>query len=181
MKVRLRILGLTVAISGLSGAAFAFGPTPEPAQPLSMSSIAGKMNVVVGSLAKTSTGAPVQRKQKVILRDLDTLIAELEKECQACKNGMSRNQPRRGMPDSTIKGGTGGVGDLVQPGNGEKDWAKLSPRERDRIIQSMSEGFPPEYRTVLERYYRRLAEENTAAPAAEPDDRAPEAEATEAP
>ena len=27
----------------------------------------------------------------------------------------------------------------------------------------MSEGFPPEYRTVLERYYRRLAEEKTAA------------------
>jgi hypothetical protein len=25
----------------------------------------------------------------------------------------------------------------------------------------MSEGFPPEYRTVLERYYRRLAEEKT--------------------
>jgi hypothetical protein len=27
----------------------------------------------------------------------------------------------------------------------------------------MSEGFPPEYRTVLERYYRRLAEEQSAA------------------
>jgi hypothetical protein len=26
----------------------------------------------------------------------------------------------------------------------------------------MSEGFPPEYRQVLERYYRRLAEEKTA-------------------
>jgi hypothetical protein len=27
----------------------------------------------------------------------------------------------------------------------------------------MSEGFPPEYRTVLERYYRRLADEKTVA------------------
>jgi hypothetical protein len=26
----------------------------------------------------------------------------------------------------------------------------------------MTEGFPPEYRTVLERYYRRLAEEKSA-------------------
>ena len=26
----------------------------------------------------------------------------------------------------------------------------------------MSEGFPPEYRLVLERYYRRLAEEKAA-------------------
>jgi hypothetical protein len=180
MKVRSKVFGLTVAISGLSGAAFAFGPTPEPAQPLSMAAIAGKMNVVVGSLAKTTTGAPVQKKQKVILRDLDALIAELEKECQGCKNGIAANRPRSGMKDSNIHGGTGGVGDLVQPGKGEKDWAKLSPRERDRIIQSMSEGFPPEYRTVLERYYRRLAEEKAAAPAAEAADPKDEAEAPEA-
>ena len=62
-------------------------------------------------------------------------------------------------------GGTGGIGDLVDPSETAKDWAKLSARERDRILQSMSEGFPPEYRTVLERYYRRLAEEKTVAPA----------------
>ena len=61
-----------------------------------------------------------------------------------------------------IHGGTGGIGDLVDPGQSEKDWAKLSARERDRILQSMSEGFPPEYRTVLERYYRRLADEKSA-------------------
>ena len=61
-----------------------------------------------------------------------------------------------------IRSGPGGIGDLVAPGESAKDWAKLSARERDRILQSMSEGFPPEYRTVLERYYRRLAEEKSA-------------------
>ena len=66
------------------------------------------------------------------------------------------------MADSMISRGTGGIGSLVNPGESDKDWAKLSGRERDRILQSMSEGFPPEYRTVLERYYRRLAEEKTA-------------------
>ena len=55
----------------------------------------------------------------------------------------------------------GGIGSLVNPAESNKDWSKLSDRERDRILQSMSEGFPPEYRTVLERYYRRLAEEKT--------------------
>ena len=66
------------------------------------------------------------------------------------------------MADSMISRGTGGVGALVDPRESQKDWAKLSNRERDRILQSMSEGFPPEYRQVLERYYRRLAEEKTA-------------------
>ena len=71
----------------------------------------------------------------------------------------------RGLADSVIRGGTGGIGSLVNPAESNKDWTKLSDRERDRILQSMSEGFPPEYRTVLERYYRRLADEKTASPA----------------
>ncbi len=66
------------------------------------------------------------------------------------------------MDDSFIRSGTGGIGPLTNPDDGGKDWAKLSDRERDRILQSMTEGFPPEYRTVLERYYRRLAEEKSA-------------------
>jgi hypothetical protein len=66
------------------------------------------------------------------------------------------------MRDSTISRGTGGIGALVDPAETGKDWGKLSGRERDRILQSLSEGFPPEYRTVLERYYRRLAEEKGA-------------------
>jgi hypothetical protein len=133
------------------------------------------MNVVVGELAQTVTGPPVQKTQKTLIRDLDLLIAQLEKECQGCKNGIAANRPTRGAKDSNPHGGTGGIGDLVEPGIGDKDWAKLTPRERDRILQSMSEGFPPEYRTVLERYYRRLAEEKTAKPAAG------DVEATEAP
>jgi hypothetical protein len=129
--------------------------------------VSGKMTHVAGDLAKTVTGEPVQTRQKEIVKDLDDLIAALEKECQACKNGIKRNNPRQGLPDSVIRMGTGGIGDLVNPQEGNKDWAKISPRERDRIIQSMSEGFPPEYRLVLERYYRRLAEEKSVKAGAE--------------
>jgi hypothetical protein len=125
--------------------------------------ISGKMTNVAGDLAKTVTGEPVQTRQKEIIKDLDELIASLEKQCQNCKNGMVRNNPLRPATDSTLRKGTGGIGDLVNPQEGTKDWAKISPRERDRILQSMSEGFPPEYRLVLERYYRRLAEEKTVA------------------
>jgi hypothetical protein len=132
-----------------------------------ITNISTKMTGVAGELAKTKTGAPVQTEQKAIVRDLDDLIAALEKECQACMGGIKRNNPRRGLPDSIISRGTGGIGDLSDPGQSEKDWAKLSSRERDRILQSMSEGFPPEYRQVLERYYRRLAEEKTGSASAQ--------------
>ena len=76
------------------------------------------------------------------------------------------------MADSMIRSGTGGIGSLVDPKESNKDWAKLSGRERDRILQSMSEGFPPEYRLVLERYYRRLAEEKTVQPGDRPQPKA---------
>jgi hypothetical protein len=128
-----------------------------------ITSISGKMTNVAGDLAKTVTGEPVQTRQKEIVKDLDDLIASLEKQCQACKNGLVKNNPTKPATQSTLRRGTGGVGDLVNPEMGTKDWAKISPRERDRILQSMSEGFPPEYRLVLERYYRRLAEEKTVA------------------
>lgn len=161
MKTLFCVFGPALAVVMLAGAA----PIPEPSTsgPPSMSAIASKMNGVVVSLAESTTGKPVQKEQKVILKDLDDLIAELEKQCQACRNGIARNRPANPSPDSNPHGGTGGIGDLVEPGAGDKDWAKLSPRERDRILQSMSEGFPPEYRSVLERYYRRLAEETPAA------------------
>jgi hypothetical protein len=155
MRSPLRILAATGMVACLLGVG-----TRAQAQ-ATMAEISTKMAGVVGDLAKPDTGPPVQERQKAIVRDLDELIASLERECEACRGGMKRNNPRVGLPDSVISRGTGGIGALVDPRQSEKDWAKLSSRERDRILQSMSEGFPPEYRQVLERYYRRLAEEKT--------------------
>ncbi len=153
MSGSLRILVGTVALTGL------FGSVASAQKPLS--GISSEMTTVAVDLSKAQTGKPVQEQQETIVKDLDEWIAALEKQCSACKNGIKKNNPNKPMTDSMIKGGTGGMGNLVGSGESAKDWAKLSPRERDRILQSMSEGFPPEYRTVLERYYRRLAEEKT--------------------
>jgi hypothetical protein len=151
---------LSTLIATALGVIFLGNATRVDAQ-TTMSAISVKMTGVVGDLAKPDTSAPVQDRQKVILRDLDELIASLERECENCRGGMKRPNPRNGLPDSVISRGPGGIGALVDPRQSEKDWAKLSARERDRILQSMTEGFPPEYRQVLERYYRRLAEEKT--------------------
>jgi hypothetical protein len=152
-----RTLGVATLLAGLLAAPAAFA-----ADEVKAVDIATKMGGVVDDLGRKETGTPVQGEQKAIVRDLDDLIASLEKQCQACRNGIKRNNPTRGMDDSRISSGNGEMGPLTNPDDGGKDWGKLSPRERDRILQSMTEGFPPEYRTVLERYYRRLAEEKSA-------------------
>jgi hypothetical protein len=166
MRRAIRILGATALMSGLLQSSVQAEPTDAlPGADPTAASIATKMSGVTDELNRNVTGKPVQTEQKAIVRDLDQLIASLEKQCQNCRNGIKRNKPTRGMDDSKISGGTGGIGTLLNPSDLGKDWGKLSDRERDRILQSMSEGFPPEYRTVLERYYRRLAEEKTSSSA----------------
>lgn len=151
-----RSFGVAALLAGLISAPSAIAADVQAVD------IAAKMGGVVDDLGRKQTGGPVQGEQKAIVRDLDELIASLEKQCQECRGGIKRNNPDRGMADSMIRSGTGGIGNLTNPDEGGKDWGKLSDRERDRILQSMTEGFPPEYRTVLERYYRRLAEEKSA-------------------
>ena len=134
---------------------------------IKVEAIADKMGGVVDELGRKQTGAPVQGEQTGIVSDLDELIASLEKECENCRGGVKKNGGK-GARDSMISRGPGDMGPLINPNDGGKDWAQLSDRERDRILQSMSEGFPPEYRTVLERYYRRLAEEKSAKSSVKP-------------
>ena len=161
MRSSPRILTVTAILSCLL-VTVSFGKPTKPSAPKPVTAISEEMTGVAGDLAKTQTGEPVQSQEKTIVHDLDVLIADLEKQCANCKGGIKKNKPSNPMMDSMIRNGTGGIGDLNDPSASTKDWAKLSGRERDRILQSMSEGFPPEYRTVLERYYRRLADEKAA-------------------
>ena len=162
MKRSLRVLGAATLMSCLPCASFAMGPT-TPSTPPSMSAISYKMGGVAGDLAKKETGEPVQNQEKRI-------VARSRPVDRGAREGMRKLQRQQGAEQSEKAGARlddprrhGRHRRPGRPRGSAKDWAKLSARERDRILQSMSEGFPPEYRTVLERYYRRLAEEKTAA------------------
>lgn len=129
MKRSLRVLGMATAtlMSCLPCASFAYGPT-TPSSPPSMSAISYKMSGVAGDLAKKETGEPVQNQEKRIVRDLDELIAALEKECQNCKGNKAPNNPKKPALDSMIHGGTGGIGDLVDPTDSERLGQAVGPR-----------------------------------------------------
>jgi hypothetical protein len=129
--------------------------------------LALEMEDVVVDLSGMTTGQPVQDAQKQIVGKLDKLIEELEKESESQRGGTSGANPTRPMADSMITGGPGGIGDLHAARKTGKQWAELPPHERDRIVQSMTEGFPAHYQKILERYYKRLAEETPAAASAD--------------
>jgi len=126
------------------------------------------MASVVDDLSATRSDKPVQDKQAEIVRKLDVLIAQLEQACQNCQSacsgsGEGTNNPSSPMQDSMLSGGPGGQGELRDPGQSTKRWTDLPPKDREKILQSKTEGFPAGYEDVLEEYYRRLAE--TATPA----------------
>jgi hypothetical protein len=113
-------------------------------------------------LAKQATDALTQETQKDAVEKLDKLIEELEKECEACKGARAAANPSRPARDSIIRTGPGGSGKLHAERDQGKHWADLPPHERERILQSMTEGFPSHYQGVLEEYFKRVAEEKPA-------------------
>ena len=125
--------------------------TADPIAPL-----ADRMGDVVTDLTALKTDQPVQTEQKQIVSSLDELIAELEQ--QRSGNGGANPNPTRPMTRSQITGGPGGSGPLHDPRAGTRVWGQLPPKERDQILQSQTEGFPPGYESVLANYYTRLSQ-----------------------
>lgn len=124
--------------------------------------VSSEMSVAAGNLQKLKTGKPTQKHQLEAIRKLDVLIEELEKQAGAAGQMVSNN-PSRPAQTSTVRQGPGGSGKLHAERNAGKDWGQLPPHERDRILQSMTQGFPAHYQAILERYFKRLAEEKSTA------------------
>ncbi|MAE66595.1 MAG: hypothetical protein CMJ18_20180 [Phycisphaeraceae bacterium] len=127
-----------------------------------LGALADAMGGIAADLAGKKTDKPVQDRQQDVIRQLDQLIEMLEQSsssCSKCQGGGSASSPSPSQPldDSRIIGGPGGVGDLRAPSRGKHQLISLDPKQREAIIQSMNEGFPAAYESILQDYYRRLA------------------------
>ena len=100
------------------------------------------MKVASNHLSKKTTARPTQLSQEEAVAKLDKLIAELEKERQSMGSGANPN-PTRPATASNVRSGPGGMGDLHGTRDQGDRWGELPPHERDRILQSLTEGFPP--------------------------------------
>ncbi len=124
--------------------------------------IARDMGSIVIDLDKLQTDHPVQAKEQRCVADLDGVIKKLEEAMKKSGGGGGGLNPTRPMADSVIAGGPGGIRDLHDPKASEKMWGNLPPKQREQILQSKTDGFPPGYEAILQSYYRRLAQEQLA-------------------
>lgn len=111
---------------------------------------------VIKDFDKGQTKQPVKTTQPRIITRLDTLITMLEKSCKS-GGGAAGANPTRAANSSTLAKGPGGQGKLKAPDKKGRNWADLTPKQRKKILQSRTEGFPPGYEDILADYFRRLA------------------------
>jgi hypothetical protein len=121
--------------------------------------VIGDMQAAGGRLGKMLTDKPTQQKEKDAIDKLDGLIKLLEERRRQSQGSQSSANPDEPLADSVIKAGPGGSGPLHDANRKGRGWGQLPAHKREQILQSMTEGFPAHYQQLLERYYRRLAEE----------------------
>lgn len=123
----------------------------------------GDMSHCVVDLTEFKTHQPVQQRQDNIANRLDAVIKLLEKQCSGAGGGGPN--PTSPLQRSILAKGPGGQGEMHDPKAGEKQWASLPPKQREQILQSRTEGFPPGFEALLQSYYQRLAQEQLDEPA----------------
>jgi len=126
-------------------------------------------------------GVETQRIQEDVIRKLDVLLSEMNKQCKSCQKpgqsqkqdtGTQQSQSKQGQPGQPQQpGGTqaaqqAGARGSVQQGELNEplkeqltEWGDLPPRLRDQITQGLDDNFSQLYRDLTERFYRRLAEQ----------------------
>lgn len=149
--------GLLIA---LLGAPVALAQVEDEADALG--GVIGDMQAAGGRLGKMLTDKPTQQKEKDAIDKLDGLIKVLEERRRQSQGSQSGANPDEPLADSVIKAGPGGSGPLHDANRKGRGWGQLPAHKREQILQSMTEGFPAHYQQLLERYYRRLAEEKPA-------------------
>jgi hypothetical protein len=154
-------LRLAMFVGAASASAGVFAQEDVAETPLD--DIKHVMKVSANQLSKKVTAKPTQQPQQDAVDKLDALIAKLEEERkQLAGRGQSTANPTTPANASNIMSGPGGMGDLHGVRDQGNRWGELPAHERDRILQSLTEGFPPHYQAILEAYYKRLAVEKPA-------------------
>ncbi|HMS15729.1 MAG TPA: hypothetical protein PKA37_02740 [Planctomycetota bacterium] len=135
--------------------------------------VGGRMGVVAEKLEVKDVGTRVQVQQGHIVEHLDELLKRARKNVSKCCGGDGEGEgecdgegdnpgkrPKKGLNESRLIGGPGGIGDLQGAGQEGKQFGDLPPHLRERILQAKERGFPESYQEILSTYYRRLAEQD---------------------
>jgi hypothetical protein len=148
------------------------------ADPLKL--VKDRMRQAESVLAARDASGRASSAQQEAVSELDAMIAKLQKQCENCggqcnKPGPLQNKPPKpGGKKGSKPGETSAVAatkpappvDKAAVGNLVKDlWGRLPERQREELLQPLSEEFLPEYAADIEEYFHVLAETPSDQPA----------------
>ena len=140
---------------------------------------------LISKPTKSGNPEPIQRQ---ILSDLAKLIEQAEKQCAAQQSSsgkgaksqqvtkrqsVKQSKPSAGMGKPSTKPAQDSTDRLRQTEAARVDpaavkgmlkdsWGNLPPKAREQMLQNSPEQFLPQYELMIERYYKRLAEEQNS-------------------
>jgi len=126
-------------------------------------------------LGLSEPGQETQVQQEKVVSILNKLIEETEKkECSNCKKGGKCNKPGESQKPGQKPGEQPKPSKSQSPGQSSNSngsateqsfdngpisiWSQLRERDRDPANTAVKEKLPPEYRKLIERYYREMSD-----------------------
>ena len=122
-----------------------------------LSIVSERMGHVARHIIEDETLQPAQQLQQEILRELSRLAEEAAQQSQQTSRGASTPRPSQqgdGPASSGTATGSSPAGDPI-----EAVWGTLPERVRKGIRSPLQEEFLPEYKHIIQEYYKRLSEQ----------------------
>jgi hypothetical protein len=137
-----------------------------------LASVEQRMHQAQSVLAARDISGKASATQQEAVDKLDSIITQLQKQCEKCGGQCSKppgatskpSKPtakRGGKPGETVgvaKSQAAGLVDRAAVSNLIRDiWGGLPERQREELLQPLSDEFLPEYAEDIEEYFRSLA------------------------
>lgn len=119
--------------------------------------LADEMKHTRRDLKKQKTDKPVQLDQEHYIEKLNELIELFEQMEKQSGGPPSGNGPSSApATQSALPGGEGSVGNLPKRPSLADRWGEMKDRDRQKIEAQVQKDLPPQYRKMLEEYYKKL-------------------------
>lgn len=134
--------------------------------------IARDMKHSSGRLKVAKSGVKTQEVQKEIIRKLDKKIKDMEDKANANANKDDKKddkigiikptQPQKPLEDIVIVNNSGeGKVDEKKLRSVVERWGTMPPKERAKVINDLTRGYPARYRIIIEDYFKALSKVGT--------------------
>ena len=129
----------------------------ERQQESRLHNLADRMKKVTRDLKKQKTNDPIQVEQKEMTEELQELIEMYEEQEQQSSGPPNGNGPSNAPANqSSLTEGEGRVGNLEKRVSLNDRWGDMKDKDRKEIESAVQNNLPPQYRKLLEEYYKKL-------------------------